>query len=147
MGLLKQMRDITSFIRFGFLLNSDSQIDPSFSQLGQLRTADLIRAHIEAQLKKACYGFSSHVEQMQTDTGTKDKFAQVWIDKLIEKARQMKKEEKQKPVAARKSEDKIAEELFAWLLEQPGDKFNPLLNLESMSGSIALNTLLIGLNF
>lgn len=70
-------------------------------------------------------GVAKHVEQMQTDTGTKDKFAQHWIDILVEKARKMKSEN------PKKSRDEIATELLAWYIAQPGEKFNPLLNLDS----------------
>ena len=53
------------------------------------------------------HGVAKHVEQMQTDTGTKDKFAQWWIDILVEKARRMKSENHEK------SCKEIATELLA----------------------------------
>jgi hypothetical protein len=71
------------------------------------------------------HGVAKHVEQMQTETGTKDKFAQRWIDILVEKARRMKSENREK------SREEIATELLAWYQAQPGDKFNPLLSLDS----------------
>jgi hypothetical protein len=70
-------------------------------------------------------GVAKHVGQMQTDTGTKDKFAQYWIDILVEKARKMKSED------PKRSCDETTAELLAWYIAQPGEKFNPLLNLDS----------------
>jgi len=72
------------------------------------------------------HGYLKPVEALQTATGTKDKIAQHWIEILVAKARQMKSDE---PGHTR---DDIAEELGKWYKDQPGDKINPLLLLDSM---------------
>ena len=38
----------------------------------------------------ACYGVASNVKKLLTVTGTKDKFAQHWIEIRLEKAHKMK---------------------------------------------------------
>ena len=38
----------------------------------------------------ACYGVASNVKKLLTVTGTKDKFAQHWIEIHLEKAHEMK---------------------------------------------------------
>ena len=70
-------------------------------------------------------GFSTPVEHLQTATGTKDKIAQHWIEILLKKAREMKAN------SPGCSTDEIAAELAEWYENQPGDKMNPLLLLES----------------
>lgn len=72
------------------------------------------------------YGVAKPIEQQQTVTGTKDKIASYWIEILLDKARQMKAD------SPSRSADNIAEELAGWFKEQPGEKINPLLLLESL---------------
>ncbi|KIK50367.1 hypothetical protein GYMLUDRAFT_78518 [Collybiopsis luxurians FD-317 M1] len=57
--------------------------------------------------------FDDAVRQMQTNTGTKDKVAQYWIDILLEKAKIFKRENPDK------SQDEITMELLGWLRDQP----------------------------
>jgi hypothetical protein len=64
----------------------------------------------------------THVKTMQTDTGTKDKVAQHWIDIVSKKASEMHK------ATPSLSAESIAANLRTWLFNQPGDKFNPLLS-------------------
>jgi len=78
-------------------------------------------------------GFSTPVENLQTATGTKDKIAQHWIEILLKKAREMKAD------SWGCSTDEIAAELAEWFKEQPGDKINPLLLLESRFYTIILS--------
>jgi hypothetical protein len=98
-------------------------------QRGTLRTADGTRAEIEEQIRTACYGVASNVEKLQTATGTKDKIAQYWIEILLQKAR----EKKTQPNPEKKSPKQLAEELYEWFKDQPGEKLNPLLLLQSDS--------------
>lgn len=69
------------------------------------------------------YGVEAPITKLQTATGVKDKVAQYWIEILLKKARVMKADN-----PGRTAED-IAKELETWLLEQPGDKVNPLLDI------------------
>ena len=82
------------------------------------------------------HGVAKHVEQMQTDTGTKDKFAQQWIEILLRKARKMKTDD------PKRSADSIVSELLDWYTAQPGDKFNPLLSLDSKKSTNCLSSLI-----
>lgn len=84
----------------------------------------MTRAQVAEQIELAMHGVAKSVEKRQTATGTKDKIAQYWIDILLDKARQMKSENRGR------SSDDIADELRQWLNEQPGDKINPLLLVE-----------------
>lgn len=61
------------------------------TQVGTIkRTAQTTREDIANQIKTAMTGKSTHVEKLSTATGTKDKIAQPWIDKLILKSREPK---------------------------------------------------------
>jgi hypothetical protein len=94
-------------------------------QCGPPRCAAGTRAEINEQVQAAMRGFSTPVEHLQTATGTKDKIAQHWIEILLKKAREMKAN------SPGRSPDEIAAELAEWYENQPGDKMNPLLLLES----------------
>jgi hypothetical protein len=72
------------------------------------------------------HGYLKPVEALQTATRTKDKITQHWIEILVAKAQQMKSDE------PGRTRDDIAEELGKWYKDQPGDKINPLLLLDSM---------------
>lgn len=72
----------------------------------------------------ATYGVASHVEDLQTLTGTKDKIAQYWIEILIPKAREM-----QAVIPRRKHKD-ISEELLTWLATQTSQPYNALLDVD-----------------
>lgn len=103
-------------------------------KVGLAHSAAQTRERLWAQLEAATQGNKDAVRQMQTNTGTKDKVAQYWIDILLKKAKIFKCENPDK------SQDEITMELLGWLRDQPGDKVNPLLG-------IASNTLFLsGLN-
>jgi len=78
------------------------------------------------------WGFSTPVEHLQTTTGTKDKIAQYWIKILLKKAQEMKANN------TGHSTDEIATELEEWYKNQPGEKMNSLLLLESNQSNIFL---------
>ncbi|KAJ6538143.1 hypothetical protein B0H19DRAFT_1213675 [Mycena capillaripes] len=82
-----------------------------------------IRSCVLSQLRLATYGVASHVEALQTSTGTKDKIAQHWIDILIPKAREMQ------TASTDHSADDISNALLVWLSEQTDQPYNPLLDL------------------
>ncbi len=69
------------------------------------------------------YGIDKDVASLQTETGTKDKVAQYWIDTLLEKAKALKHTD------TNCSLDSIVNELSMWLKDQLGDKINPLLDI------------------
>ncbi|KAF8144015.1 hypothetical protein K438DRAFT_2103021 [Mycena galopus ATCC 62051] len=101
-------------------------------------------AKIKEQIRAACRGVANAVEVLQTESGVKDKIAMHWIEQLIEKAREINQERvfnrdtrdprlndsKIKGPAREtiKQEllDRIQEELFAWVIIQPPDRYAKL---------------------
>jgi hypothetical protein len=99
---------------------------------------------IANQLWLACRGAAQPVLDLQTDTGIKDKTAQLWIDQALERSsnllasritdsttrdsrlnnRSYSTEQKKKICATLKSE--IQQETYAWLLTQPKGKWDEL---------------------
>ncbi|KAK7448124.1 hypothetical protein VKT23_013883 [Stygiomarasmius scandens] len=57
---------------------------------GTARNCDNIKLELEEQVKLACKGVVTHIEQRQTRTGTKDAYTQYWIDNLINRFKAMK---------------------------------------------------------
>jgi hypothetical protein len=118
-------------------------------------------AKIKEQIKAACRGVATAVEVLQTESGVKDKIATHWIE-LIEKARAINQERvfnhdtrdarlndsKIKGPAREKIKqeiiDKTQEELFAWVIIQPPDRYAELNDLTSMDlGSYFIEPMLI----
>jgi hypothetical protein len=64
-------------------------------------------------------------DQLQKDTGTKDKLTQHWLEMLYIKAREAYVTAPKTPAGI----DAVAAELKKWLDDQPGDKWNPLLDI------------------
>ncbi|KAJ7261648.1 hypothetical protein C8J57DRAFT_1450891 [Mycena rebaudengoi] len=112
-------------------------------QAGKPRNVDDIRTCVLEQLRRASYGVASHVEELQTATGTKDKIAPYWIVILIQKARSMQTEN------PGRSLDVISNELLVWLSTQTDQPYNPLLDLPFFDPSQdtlveILHTILLG---
>ncbi|KAJ7834766.1 hypothetical protein B0H14DRAFT_3087587 [Mycena olivaceomarginata] len=110
---------------------------------GTARDAAEIRDNLGKQLQFAMFGDKKGVEDLQRNTGTKDKITQYWIELLLKKASEMRLE-----VPHRSKED-IASELQTWLDQQKGDKFNPLLDITRLDPSQdtpveLLHTVLLG---
>ncbi|KAJ7937476.1 hypothetical protein B0H13DRAFT_1852447 [Mycena leptocephala] len=95
----------------------------SFDEAGRPRNVEDIRRCVLSQISLATYGVASHVDALQTSTGTKDKIAQHWIDILIEKSREMQAS------TPGQSVDEISNELLVWLAEETDEPYNPLLDL------------------
>lgn len=70
-------------------------------------------------------GGKAKVEELQRDTGVKDKTTQHWLNILFEKARKAWVDIGKAPAKL----GVVVEDLRAWLDAQPGDKWNPLLNI------------------
>ncbi|KAJ6549107.1 hypothetical protein DFH09DRAFT_1262788 [Mycena vulgaris] len=99
---------------------------------------------IKEQIKLACLGVASAVEQLQTESGVKDKIAVHWIELLVEKARSVQKDRvynretrdprlndtKIKGEAREEIKqaiiDEIQAELYAWVILQPADRYEKL---------------------
>ncbi|KAJ7939128.1 hypothetical protein B0H13DRAFT_1850862 [Mycena leptocephala] len=115
----------------------------SFYQAGRPRNVEDIRSCVLSQLRLATYGVASHVDALQTSTGTKDKIAQHWIDILIEKSREMQAS------TPGRSIDEISNELLVWLAKETDQPYNPLLDLPFFDPSQdtlveILHTILLG---
>ncbi|KAJ6579355.1 hypothetical protein B0H10DRAFT_2198743 [Mycena sp. CBHHK59/15] len=95
----------------------------AFYAAGAPRNIDEIKLCVLEQLRLATRGIASHVEALQTSTGTKDKIAQHWIEILIAKSREMQAADPQQSV------DQISEELLVWLGKEMDQPYNPLLDL------------------
>ncbi|KAF9009784.1 hypothetical protein BDZ89DRAFT_1227657, partial [Hymenopellis radicata] len=110
---------------------------------GIARDAETIREALRKQLSTAMYGVASHVEDLQTKSGTKDSITQHWIEQLLTKAKEMRSSHPEM------TPDDIAQHLQKWLEEQPGDKMNPLLDIAGLDPSQdtpveLLHTILLG---
>ncbi|KAJ7509364.1 hypothetical protein B0H11DRAFT_1901490 [Mycena galericulata] len=108
------------------------------------RLAAETKKTLEEQINLAMYGIEAPILRLQTATGVKDKVAQYWIDILLQKAREMKAND------SGRTADSIAAELKAWLLDQPGDKVNPLLDISGLDPNRdtpveILHTILLGI--
>ncbi|KAJ7354303.1 hypothetical protein DFH08DRAFT_691283 [Mycena albidolilacea] len=103
---------------------------------------------VKKQIRAACLGVSAAVEQLQTDSGVKDKISVHWIGLLIEKAREI-----QKHIIILLCLFKPANLISTVLGDrpelQPGDHYNILLRLRSLdphrdSPCEILHTVLLG---
>jgi hypothetical protein len=124
---LNLMKVTTNFTRW-VLAKSHNSVPTTYChiiQRGQPHTAAATCTEINEQVWMAMHGYSEPVKTLQTATGTKDKIAQHRIEILLAKAQKMKVEN------PGRSTDENAEELAKWYQEQPGDKMNQLLLLES----------------
>ncbi|KAJ3978248.1 hypothetical protein F5890DRAFT_1422760, partial [Lentinula detonsa] len=88
-------------------------------------------------------GIEASVTKLQTESGTKDKITQTWIEKLLEKARAYK-------AKGKLSDEEIATKLADWLENEPGEKMNPLLDITGLDPSQdtpveILHTILLGI--
>ncbi|KAJ7144866.1 hypothetical protein C8R43DRAFT_891028 [Mycena crocata] len=116
---------------------------PKFYEAGAPRNVEEIRSCVLEQIRLATRGIASHVEALQTSTGTKDKIAQHWINILIPKSREMQAADPRRTV------DQISEELCTWLATQTDQPYNPLLDLPFFDPSQdtmveILHTILLG---
>jgi hypothetical protein len=96
-----------------------------FYQPGRLRNVKEIRDCVLRQIDLATRGVARHVVELQTSTGVKDKIAEYWIEKLLEKSREEAKDHT-------KSTDEISALCHAWLREQTDRPYNALLDMPSM---------------
>ncbi|KAJ6625360.1 hypothetical protein B0H10DRAFT_2174244 [Mycena sp. CBHHK59/15] len=79
----------------------------------------LFTSCVLTQIRLATYGVAAHVDALQTETGTKDKIAQHWIEILIQKSREMQVETPGRLV------DDISTELLIWLSNETDQPYNP----------------------
>ncbi|KAJ7697137.1 hypothetical protein B0H17DRAFT_1130453 [Mycena rosella] len=74
-------------------------------------TKGLILEELEKQVKLGYLGVAKHVKDSQTETGVKDTYTQFWIDELLTRFKQMKKDQPTRSV------QEIQEELIQWTVD------------------------------
>jgi hypothetical protein len=116
----------------------------TFGKPGKPRTPEETITRIKKQIKAACLGVESAVETLQTETGVNDKIAAHWIRLLITKARNIQQDKvynratrdprlNNKHIKGVEREQikqaiiaEIQNELFAWVILQPEDRYQAL---------------------
>ncbi|KAJ7664821.1 hypothetical protein B0H17DRAFT_1162742 [Mycena rosella] len=111
---------------------------------GQSRKPEETMEKIREQIRAACRGVTSAVEQIQTESRVKDKIAVHWIEQLIDKAREIQKERvynrgtrdlrlndpkikgDDREEIKQAIIDEIQEELYTWVIIQPSDRYQEL---------------------
>ncbi|KAJ7816202.1 hypothetical protein B0H14DRAFT_3744099 [Mycena olivaceomarginata] len=84
------------------------------------------------------------VKASQTDTGVKDTYTQFWIDGLITRFQQMKKDEPDRSI------EEIQEELIQWTVENRDKLYSPFLTMKGFDPAVdtpieILHTILLGI--
>jgi hypothetical protein len=67
---------------------------------------------------------AKRVQELQTQTGVKDAYTQFWIEEILARAAEMRRED------AELSEDAIKSELIQWTRDNEGNLYSPFLTLK-----------------
>ncbi|KAI0816060.1 hypothetical protein BC628DRAFT_1414013 [Trametes gibbosa] len=124
--------------------NLDKGSDAGFHALfqpGDARNKENTLGALKHQVTLACLGVEKHVRDEQTCTGIKDRYTQFWIDQLLQRARDMKKQ-------GQRAQD-IQRELLVWVDVNSSFIYNPCLTLVGLDPSVdtpveILHTILLG---
>ncbi|KAJ7692327.1 hypothetical protein B0H16DRAFT_1851861 [Mycena metata] len=113
-------------------------------QPGTPRTKERIITELKKQVKLACSGVASKIKESQTETGVKDMYTQHWIDDLIARFKELKRED-----AARTNED-IQAELVQWTLDNEDQIYSGFLTMKGFDPTKdtpveILHTILLGI--
>ncbi|KAJ7433313.1 hypothetical protein B0H11DRAFT_2165040 [Mycena galericulata] len=111
-------------------------------QAGVPRTKEVILEELEKQVKLACSGVAKHVKDSQTETGVKDVYTQFWIDQLISRFKEMRKDRPDLSVT------EVQEELIQWTVDNR-EKNSPFLKMKGFDPAKdtpieLLHTILLG---
>ena len=107
------------------------------------RTAPETAEIIKQQINRACEGIACKVSELQTETGVKDRTAQYWIDRALERSSTLMRQrlhepETQDPRLRRKPKQdewkqikeaihsEVSAEVRRWVIEQPSERFDEL---------------------
>ncbi|KAJ7501284.1 hypothetical protein B0H11DRAFT_2373359 [Mycena galericulata] len=112
-------------------------------QAGVPRTKEVILEELEKQVKLACSGVAKHVKDSQTETGVKDVYTQFWIDQLISRFKEMRKDRPDLSV------NEIQEELIQWTVDNREKIYSPFLKMKGFDPAKdtpieLLHTILLG---
>ncbi|KAJ7691414.1 hypothetical protein B0H17DRAFT_867957, partial [Mycena rosella] len=113
-------------------------------EAGEPRTKEYILEELEKQVKLGCSGVAKHVKNSQTETGVKDAYTQFWIDDLISRFKQMKKDEPNRPA------EQIQAELIEWTIANRDKIYGPFLTTKGFDPTRdtpveILHTILLGI--
>ena len=98
---------------------------------------------IKQQIYLACEGVACRVSELQTETGVKDRMAQYWIDRALERSSELMRKRihesatqdprlrgKLKPDEQKQIKEmilsEISSEVYRWVIEQPPERYNKL---------------------
>ncbi|EPQ55871.1 hypothetical protein GLOTRDRAFT_105784 [Gloeophyllum trabeum ATCC 11539] len=115
----------------------------SLFHVGASRTAQATITEVERQFDAATTGVAKRVEELQTSTGVKDGYSLPWIDQVIDRAREMKKDRKRTAAS-------INAELMEWVQSRRRDVINPVLTMKGFDPAKdtpveILHTILLGI--
>ncbi|KAJ6556089.1 hypothetical protein B0H19DRAFT_1210733 [Mycena capillaripes] len=110
---------------------------------GTPRTKERILEELEKQVKLACSGVAKHVTDSQTETGVKDIYTQFWIDQLIARSREMRKDHPDR------SMQDVQEELIQLTVDNRDKIYSPFLTMKGFDPARdtpieILHTILLG---
>ncbi|KAJ7467555.1 hypothetical protein FB451DRAFT_1340448 [Mycena latifolia] len=113
-------------------------------EAGEPRTKEYILEELEKQVKLACSGVVTHVKDSQTETGVKDVYTQYWIDQLILRFKEMKKDEPNRSV------QDIQAELVKWTVDNRDTIYGPFFTMKGFDPTRdtpvgILHTILLGI--
>ncbi|KAJ7848534.1 hypothetical protein B0H13DRAFT_1906711 [Mycena leptocephala] len=127
---LEMMEAVVAMLRGNFSAVFARQ-NPTRTAAGIPRTKQQTMSDLTAQLKRAIDGAPSAVDDMATDTGSKDKFFQHFLDKLQAAASKLRDEQKERgPSGTGVSKAEEVKNLLHKLrAEMPDNIFNPVLSI------------------
>ncbi|KAJ7097466.1 hypothetical protein C8R44DRAFT_643499, partial [Mycena epipterygia] len=113
-------------------------------EAGVPRTKEKIVAELEKQVKLACAGVAKPVKDSQTQTGVKDMYTQYWIDFLLSRFKELKKDEPDR------DEKDIQAELIQWALDNRDKIYSAFLTMKGFDPTKdtpveILHTILLGI--
>ncbi|KAJ7670812.1 hypothetical protein DFH06DRAFT_1320737 [Mycena polygramma] len=111
---------------------------------GTPRTKERIIVELQNQVKLACSGVASHVKESQTRTGVKDVYTQHWIDGLISRFKELKRDEPDR------TDEEIQTELVQWTLDNEEKIYSAFLTMKGFDPTTdtpveILHTILLGI--
>ncbi|KAJ6528118.1 hypothetical protein B0H19DRAFT_1214630 [Mycena capillaripes] len=92
---------------------------------GKPRTPADTVAKIKEQIRSACLGVASVVENLQTESGVKDKISVHWIELLLDRARKIQ-QARARQLVKQGIINEIQEEMFDWVIMQPPERYEKL---------------------
>ncbi|KAJ6563158.1 hypothetical protein B0H10DRAFT_2169224 [Mycena sp. CBHHK59/15] len=112
-------------------------------EAGTPRTKERIIDELQKQVKLACSGVVSHVKDSQTRTGVKDVYTQHWIDGLISRFKELKRDEPDR------IDEDIQAELVQWTLDNEEKIYSSFLTMKGFDPTKdtpveILHTILLG---